>query len=162
MAHSRTAFLVLAMATAGALQLPWGAPAPSKPRPSKFVLTAAAPHLYKIQDDHTKISLRRYNSTRMVQNGMCVQCLSLVGIEVETPHRRQGRCRRVLSKLKVAADDHGLALVVENVVSKHLHELILNEMDGEPILGSRARAKGANYHLRGDGSWHDLAVPVAR
>ena len=51
------------------------------------------------------------------------------------------------------------ALIVENVVSPHMHALC-TEMGAEPLWGSRSGANGANYWLppKRGARWEDLAV----
>lgn len=114
-------------------------------------------------DDHTKMSIRCFNSTRYVRSGLCVPCLSVVGIEVDSAHRREGRARTALTTLIQAAFERRHILIVENVVSPHMHALI-GELDGEAILGSRPGARGCHYWLppRPHTCWQDMALPISR
>ena len=88
-------------------------------------------------------------------------CLSVVGIEVESARRREGRARKALVILRHAASERRHNLIVENVVSPHLHVLI-DELGGEPILGSRSGAKGCHYWLppRPQATWQELSLPI--
>ena len=95
--------------------------------------------------------------------GHCVPCLSVVGIEVESAHRREGRARKALLTLRHTASKRRHHLIVENVVSPHLHALI-GELNGEPILGSRCGAKGCHYWLppMPHAVWQELALPMSQ
>merc|ERR1711879_1021145 len=84
--------------------------------------------------------------TRFVEAGHCVSCLSLTNIAVDVQHRRQGHARSSLTALRHAAAEHSCVLIVENVVSKHMHSLI-NDLDGVSLPGSRAGAHGCHYWL---------------
>ena len=53
---------------------------------------------------HTKVSLRRFDSTRWSMERR-VPCLSLTNIEVASSHRRQGHARRTLRALTTVAKD---------------------------------------------------------
>lgn len=108
---------------------------------------------------HTKICLRRYESTRWIGPGQKVRILALTNIDVDQKKRRQGRALKTLRALRRIAADQGMVLVVENVVSKSMHGLLL-ELKGEALPGSRLGARGAHYWLppsRGK-TWQDMAV----
>merc|ERR1719486_1148316 len=93
-------------------------------------------HLACVLDDHTQIKLRKFTSTRFVAPGQCVTCLSLSNIEVDSQQRRRGHARRALATLRKAAHDNDHVLLVENVVSDHMHQLI-NSLDGAALPGCR-------------------------
>ena len=87
-------------------------------------------------------------------------CLSLTNIAVEADHRRQGKARASVDALRRAAAEHRCVLIVENVVSKHMHALI-SDLNGRPLAGSRPGANGAHYWLPPSPdvvSWGELAV----
>ena len=94
---------------------------------------------------HTRVSLRRYDSTCWSIGGV-VPCLSLTNIEVDTSHRRQGHARTALAALKQVAGESRRLLVVENVVSPHMHAII-DDLQGQPLPGNRVGAKGCHYYL---------------
>ena len=72
-------------------------------------------------DGHTKISLRRFDSTRFSAGGTVpVPCLSLTNIEVTSSQRRKGHARTALRALSRVAADNSCILIVENVVSSHM------------------------------------------
>ena len=98
-------------------------------------------HLACVLDDHTQIKLRKFTSTRFVAPGQCVTCLSLSNIEVDSQQRRRGHARRALATLRKAAHDNDHVLLVENVVSDHMHQLI-NSLDGAALPGCRPGACG--------------------
>ena len=112
-----------------------------------------------VLDGHTRLCLRRSFSKRDVPTGRRVPVLSLTNIAVDSPFRRQGHARRAMRALSKYAATNRCALVVENVVSDHMHGLI-EELDGQPLWGSRRGAKGCNYWLppSASTSWQDLAV----
>ena len=116
-------------------------------------------HLSATIDMHTHIKLRRYTSTRFVQPGQRVACVSLSNIEVHPDSRRQGHARSVLRKLRTACSDNNAVLVVENVVSNHMHALIA-QLQGAALPGSRPGAKGCNYWLppKNGAAWQDFAM----
>ena len=109
--------------------------------------------------ENTKLCLRRCDSTRDVPSGTRVPCLALTNIGVPVEHRRKGHARRAVRALVDVAAQSDCALIVENVVSPHMHALC-SEMDAKPLWGSRPGANGANYWLPAKRSarWADLAV----
>ena len=108
--------------------------------------------------EHTRLSLRRFDSSRDVPSGTRVPCLALTNIDVDARHRRQGHAHTAMRALRLVAADTDRALIVENVVSPHMHALI-EELDGEPLWGSRRGAKGCHYWLPPSSAtaWQDLA-----
>ena len=96
-------------------------------------------------DGHTKVSMKRFDSTRFTAGGT-VPCLSLTNIEVASSQRRKGHARTALRALSRVAADSSLVLIVENVVSQHMHTLV-SELDGEALFGSRAGRSGAHYRI---------------
>ena len=110
-------------------------------------------------DEHTHIKIRRYTSTRYFQPGQHVACVSLSNIEVHPDSRRRGHARQTLRTLRKACSDNNAVLVVENVVSSHMHTLC-EQLGGAALFGSRAGVKGCNYWLpptKGS-AWEDFAV----
>ena len=109
--------------------------------------------------EHTRLCLRRCDSTRDVPSGTRVPCLALTNIGVPVEHRRKGHARRAVRALVDVAAKQSTALIVENVVSPHMHALC-TEMGAEPLWGSRSGANGANYWLppKRGARWADLAV----
>ena len=103
-------------------------------------------HFVAVLDEHTQIKMRKFSSSRFVTSGEVVQCLSLSNIEVAPQQRRQGHARRALRALRKAADVNRHVLIVENVVSDHMHALI-ESLQGDPLPGCRRGAKGCNYVL---------------
>ena len=99
--------------------------------------------------NHTALHLRRTESTAWCRQGQIVPCLSLTNIVVGSAHRRRGHARRTLEALHVACADEQLVLLVENVVSEHMHTII-DELNGEPLPGSRAGRRGASYWVPSD------------
>lgn len=99
-----------------------------------------------VYDVHTKLAVRRFESTRFIDHGVRVSTVSLVGIEVHAPARRQGRAAKAVRALRRAASDHKQMLVVENVVSDHMHKL-LAKLGAEPLPGSRPGRHGCHYWL---------------
>ena len=67
-----------------------------------------------LPQSHTQVNLRQYTSTRFVNPGQVVPCLSLANIEVDRQHRRKGHARRALRTLRKAATDNRRVLVVES------------------------------------------------
>jgi hypothetical protein len=65
---------------------------------------------------------------------------------VGSEFRRQGHARRALKALNAVASDSGRVLLVENVVSDHMHKII-GELKGQPFPGSRVGRKGAHYWI---------------
>ena len=134
-------------------------------------------------DGHTQLSLRRFDSKRMAPpdkvqpiasySVQClsltpavwqqvVPCLSLTNIEVAPSQRRRGHARTTLRALTRYAGDSRRLLVVENVVSSHMHALI-GELEGQPLPGNRPGATGCNYWVgppsaRAGWQPHELAV----
>ena len=116
-------------------------------------------HFTMILDDHTQVKLRKYTSTRDVMPGSVVQCLSLSNIDVAVSQRRRGHARRALRTLRSAANQNNQVLVVENVVSEHMHTLI-SQMEGTALSGQRPGAKGCTYWLppKPGQTWQQFAV----
>ena len=110
-------------------------------------------------DEYTRMHVLRYNSTRFVGIDHRVPVLSLTNIQVDASQRRQGHARRAIGSLRVAAADNQHALVVENVVSQHMHKLV-RSMDGRHMPGSRPGANGCHYWIPSTPheQWEDLAV----
>ena len=110
-------------------------------------------------DTYTRLSCRTYDSFVGMPQGCRVPVLSLTNIEVASSRRREGRARKALLALIRSACDNRRALVIENVVSEHMHSLI-QDLDGEPFPGSRAGARGCHYWIPGpqQTSWDKLAV----
>ena len=116
-------------------------------------------HLSATIDEHTHIKIRRYTSTRYLLPGQHVACVSLSNIEVHPDSRRRGHARQTLRTLRKACSDNNAVLVVENVVSSHMHTLC-EQLGGAALFGSRAGVKGCNYWLpptKGS-AWEDFAV----
>jgi hypothetical protein len=65
-----------------------------------------------------------------------------------------------LLALCAVAAEHRQTLLVENVVSEHMHALI-QDLEGVELPGHRAGRNGCNYWLRPDPDleWRDLATP---
>ena len=103
-------------------------------------------HFAAVLDDHTHIKMRKFTSSRFVTSGQLVPCMSLSNIEVSPEERQKGHARRALRTLRKAADVNRHVLIVENVVSDHMHALI-DSMQGAPLPGCRRGAKGCNYVL---------------
>ena len=98
-------------------------------------------------DGHTQMSLRIFDSPRFATEvGGTAQCLSLTNIEVSSSFRRQGIARTTLSALSLVAGDSRRALIVENVVSEHMHTLI-SELNGKPLYGCRLGSRGCHYFI---------------
>lgn len=96
--------------------------------------------------DHTQLGVRLLDSTAWCGYGECVPCLSLPNIHVGSEYRRQGHARRTLKALNTVASDSGRVLLVENVVSDHMHKII-GELKGQPLPGSHVGRKGAHYWI---------------
>ena len=140
----RTAALAVVLATVSGFH-------PSLPRlNSRDARTALGrmpgEHFVAVLDDHTHIKMRKFKSSRFVMPGTVVPCLSLSNIEVSPQQRRRGHARRALLSLRTAASANQHLLIVENVVSDHMHSLI-QSLDGAPLPGCRPGAKGCNYML---------------
>jgi len=103
-------------------------------------------HSTFVLSEHTQVSMRKFQSTRFVQPGHVVPCLSVANIEVSSQHRRQGHARRALRTLRQAASDNQSILIVENVVSVYMHALV-HELDARALPGCRPGARGCNYWL---------------
>ena len=98
----------------------------------------------------------------MAAPGMAIPCISLTNIEVAATERRRGHARTTLRALTRVAGDSRRLLVVENVVSKHMH-VLLGELGGQPLPGNRPGASGCNYWVGPPSArkgWqpHELAV----
>ena len=96
-------------------------------------------------EGHTKVHLKRFESTRFSVGGT-VPCLSLTNIEVASSQRRKGHARTALRALSRVAADSSCVLLVENVVSQHMHKLV-GELNGEAVFGSRPGRSGAHYRI---------------
>ena len=95
--------------------------------------------------DHTRLSLARFKW--FVSSKNRVACVSLEHIEVEDSQRRKGHARRAVNMLSLAAADNHLALVVQNVVSEHMHDLV-RDLGGRCLPGdSQYGQKGAHYWI---------------
>ena len=111
---------------------------------------------------HTQLSLRRFDSSRMAPPDKIVPCLSLTNIEVAPSERRRGHARTTLAALTQYAKDSRQLLMVENVVSEHMHALI-GELKGQPLPGNRAGARGCNYWIgppSARAGWHPQELAV--
>ena len=93
-----------------------------------------------------RVHVRRQQSTAMVRMGRSVPCLSLTHIEVPTSQRRAGHARGTLRALNRIARADRRVLLVENVVSPHMHQLV-REHGGEAMPGSRPGSKGCHYWI---------------
>jgi hypothetical protein len=111
-------------------------------------------------EEHTRLHVRSLASTVHCGPGQSVRCLSLTNIMTDLEHRRQGRARRALRALRAVAEEHSHALLIENVVSDHMHALV-QDLDGVELPGHRAGRRGCNYWMRPDPSleFPDLATP---
>lgn len=108
---------------------------------------AAGDNINCVLEGHTKLCIRRVDSTCFgghVGHSGKVPCFSLTNIAVDSQHRRQGHARRTLHALHRVSSQFSRVLLVENVVSDHMHTLI-GELKGEPLPGSRMGAKGCHY-----------------
>ena len=92
-------------------------------------------------------------------NGQTVKVLSLTNIAVDPSERRKGHARRAMLALHRYGRDEKCALIVENVVSDAMHTII-EELNGEPLWGSRKGARGCHYWLPPtmSTSWQDMAI----
>lgn len=108
---------------------------------------------------HTKLHVRRVDSTAWCAHGQRVPCYSLTNIEVNKNFRRQGHARATLHALHKVAEQQRRILLVENVVSDHMHKLV-SDLNGEPLPGSRAGRRGAHYWVppRSGMSFADMAI----
>lgn len=108
---------------------------------------------------HTRLCIKRYNSQRDVPNGQTVKVLSLTNIAVDPSERRKGHARRAMLALHRYGRDEKCAFIVENVVSDAMHTII-EELNGEPLWGSRKGARGCHYWLPPtmSTSWQDMAI----
>ena len=82
-----------------------------------------------------------------------------IGVPVERAPAGATRGAALVRALVDVAAKQSTALIVENVVSPHMHALC-TEMGAEPLWGSRPGANGANYWLppKRGARWEDLAV----
>ncbi len=108
---------------------------------------------------HTKVHVRVVDSTCFVAPGQTVPCLSLTNIQVAPEERRRGHARRALRALHGISRGLGRVLLVENVVSDHMHTLI-GELKGRALPGSTCGRKGCNYYITPtpQAQFQDMAV----
>ena len=109
--------------------------------------------------DHTRLNVRRVSSTCWCAAGQAVPCLSLTNINVHPDARRQGHARRTLKALHAVACGYRRLLIVDNVVSDHMH-ILIGELGGKALPGSTVGRKGCNYYIPSspEAPFHEFAV----
>ena len=98
-----------------------------------------------ILNEHTYLELSKFK-WNMGPGRERIQCVSVEHIFVRETHRRQGYARKALELLRLVAADHHLSLVVQNVQSPHMHDLV-EKLDGRCLNDGRAGEKGCHYVL---------------
>ena len=109
-----------------------------------------------------KLHLRRFASQRDAPAGSRIPCLSLTNIDVDVNFRRKGHARRAMNDLQRVAAQSDQALIVENVVSPHMHKLCAT-LNARPLWGSTQGRNGCHYWVPPPGKqssfmWSDMAV----
>lgn len=124
------------------------------------LLATSGESISMLAGEHTRLHVRRVTSTCWCERGQVVPCLSLTHIQVNPNHRRQGHARETLRALHKVACDYRRVLIVDNVVSDHMHVLI-GELGGKALPGSHVGRKGCNYWIPAsspDASFHEFAL----